>query len=172
MVVLSDENGNMTYYTVKTDLRNDASLSYENGKLTASANIRNAMLVLALYDEKGNLVNTGISKTNGKTSVTLGGEFSLAKAMVMGYNLAPMCEVKTYVSRPSVACWGDSITYGQGSGDVNKYSYPAVLKDLSGLNVINMGVGGETNTTIAARQGGYSIKLDEDFCYTAGYRAG
>lgn len=163
LVVLSDENGNMTYYTVKTDLRNDASLSYENGKLTASANIRNAMLVLALYDEKGNLVNTGISKTNGKTSVTLGGEFSLAKAMVMGYNLAPMCEVKTYVSRPSVACWGDSITYGQGSGDVNKYSYPAVLKDLSGLNVINMGVGGETNTTIAARQGGYSIKLDEDF---------
>lgn len=51
----------------------------------------------------------------------------------------------------SLACWGDSLTYGSGSeGD----SYPEDLADLSGLAVYNGGVPGERSAAIAGRQGG------------------
>lgn len=163
LIVVSDAANNISYYTVKKDLRNDAQITGNNGKVTANANLKNAVLFLAGYDEDGNMIRADYSAVNGKTSVTLDGEFAVAKAMVIGAGLKPMCEAKTYVARPSIACWGDSITYSQGCSDVSKTSYPAVLGQISGLESHNMGVGGETNTSIASRQGGYTIKLDEAF---------
>lgn len=71
-------------------------------------------------------------------------------------------------SMPSVACWGDSLTYGQGASDRDTKSYPAVLSSLSGCPVYNMGVSGETTNTIAARQGVYDILISEDFTIPAG----
>ena len=64
-------------------------------------------------------------------------------------------EVKT------IACWGDSLTYGRNQG--TDCSYPKVLAELTGLEVYNMGVGGETSTTIAARQGALDIVIDQPF---------
>ena len=61
----------------------------------------------------------------------------------------------------SIACWGDSLTYGQGSKDPETESYPAVLQSLNGSKVYNMGVCGETAMTIAARQGGTDLVLTE-----------
>ncbi len=61
-----------------------------------------------------------------------------------------------------VACWGDSLTYGQGATDPQSGSYPAVLAKLTGMDVRNMGIGGETSMTIAARQGAVMMKLDKD----------
>ncbi len=64
-------------------------------------------------------------------------------------------------SDPVIACWGDSLTYGQGGTNAPYSSYPARLSNMTGLTVHNMGVGGETSVTIAARQGGLDIKLTE-----------
>lgn len=58
---------------------------------------------------------------------------------------------------PDVQCWGDSLTVGPGVGDSN---YPNQLGKLSGLNVINFGVGGENSFTIAQRQGGIPFYVD------------
>ena len=52
-----------------------------------------------------------------------------------------------------IACWGDSLTAGAGG---NGTSYPSVLTTLCGknANVYQLGVGGESTSTIAGRQGG------------------
>lgn len=63
---------------------------------------------------------------------------------------------------PSIACWGDSLTSGQGTTEQTK-AYPEVLAQLSGCPVYNMGVPGETAMTIAARQGAVEIVLPEPF---------
>lgn len=65
-------------------------------------------------------------------------------------------------TQPNVVCWGDSLTYGQESTNPRTNSYPAVLSKLSGAIVDNMGVPGETSTTIAARQGVLDIVLAND----------
>ena len=162
LIIVSDDKNNMSYYTVKKNIRNDATIMGEAGKVTAKANLKDAVLVLTEYDEDGNMIRVDYSAAQGETSVTLSGEFALAKAMVIGKALRPMCAAKAYVAKPSIACWGASITRGQGSSNEDATSYPAVLGRLTGLDSYNMGVGGETQTTIAARQGGYIIKLDED----------
>lgn len=64
--------------------------------------------------------------------------------------------------RPTIACWGDSLTYGQGATK-QENAYPEVLAQLSGCQVYNMGVPGETAMTIAARQGAAEIVLPEGF---------
>lgn len=59
----------------------------------------------------------------------------------------------------TIVCWGDSMTEGVAGNGV---TYPDELAKLSGCNVINMGVAGESLITIAARSGAISIVLDED----------
>lgn len=68
--------------------------------------------------------------------------------------LAPN-ESHTPSSPLTIACWGDSLTYGQNSTNdaTGENSYPAVLERMTGATVFNLGVGGETALTIAARQG-------------------
>lgn len=58
---------------------------------------------------------------------------------------------------PGVVAWGDSLTYGSGGEGV---TYPKVLQNLIEQNVypnipvVNMGVRGETSSTIVGRAGG------------------
>lgn len=66
------------------------------------------------------------------------------------------------IGRPSIGCWGDSLTYGQGATE-QANAYPETLAKLSGCPVYNMGVPGETAMTIAARQGAVEIVLPEAF---------
>lgn len=49
-----------------------------------------------------------------------------------------------------IICWGDSLTYGQGGDGV---TYPLVLAEKTGLEVINYGIQGETARQIAIRMG-------------------
>lgn len=65
----------------------------------------------------------------------------------------------------TIACWGDSLTYGQGS--FVDSSYPDVLAKLTGKAVYNMGVAGETSMTIAARQGAVDMVVPQDFIIPA-----
>lgn len=60
----------------------------------------------------------------------------------------------------TIACWGDSLTAGDGAV---KSPYPTVLAQLTGADVYNLGIGGETALTIAARQGAYDIAFTDDF---------
>ncbi len=77
--------------------------------------------------------------------------------------LIPVIEFVNDASKKkySIACWGDSLTYGQGSTNQATESYPAALQSMSGSKVYNMGVCGETAMTIAARQGGTELVLTE-----------
>lgn len=79
--------------------------------------------------------------------------------MLANINIAPTS---------TVVCWGDSLTSGTGSQDLNphntpntQYPYPSVLEQLiqDNVTVINCGVGGETSWMIAARQGGQTIDI-------------
>ncbi len=70
----------------------------------------------------------------------------------------------------NVVCWGDSITYGLGSGeayvenedgtlDISDWAYTDALAYYTGLNVYNLGVCGETSYDIAMRQGGIKMYI-------------
>ena len=71
----------------------------------------------------------------------------------------------------TIACWGASMTFGQGADNAETESYPAVLANLSGKTVYKMGIGGETMYTIAARQGAINIVTKNDFTIPAGKTA-
>ena len=49
----------------------------------------------------------------------------------------------------SIVCFGDSITYGQGAGKGE--DYPSVLRNLSGVRVVNAGVPGDTTADALRR---------------------
>lgn len=53
-------------------------------------------------------------------------------------------------SAERILCWGDSLTYGQGGDGV---TYPSVLEEKTGLEVINYGIQGETARQIGIRMG-------------------
>lgn len=56
-----------------------------------------------------------------------------------------------------IECWGDSLTYGFNGDGV---TYPGVLAELSGAEVRNHGVSGETSLGIAGRQGGVPLQVN------------
>lgn len=87
------------------------------------------------------------------------------------YNSSDSSEYKDPIpaNAPRIICWGDSITYGMGMQKGQKY--PDVLQKLIGNNyrVLNAGGSGEKSHTIAARQGAYTVTLDRDLVFKAGY---
>lgn len=57
------------------------------------------------------------------------------------------CEKKqlpTLNSNATVVAFGDSLTYGIGAN--KDFSYPQILAELTGLNIINAGISGETTS--------------------------
>lgn len=79
---------------------------------------------------------------------------SPAMARVIGRALA---ENRTGLTQgPDVVCWGDSLTEGSGSTS-STYRYPQNLAAISGRDVVNLGIGGQTSTQIAARMTGAGI---------------
>jgi len=162
VIVLTDNSNKMSYYTVIEKIKDKAGITVFANTVTANAYLDKGMLILALYDNDGVLKQVKISEEKGEAQISLKGEFETAKAFVFDQSLTPLCEVAVYKKGVTVACWGDSLTYGQGSSNVSEKSYPAVLKQLTGYNIYNTAVGGETAMTIAAKQGGVNILLDEE----------
>lgn len=58
-----------------------------------------------------------------------------------------------------IVCWGDSLTAGAGAGSWDKM-YPYILGKLTGLETKNMGVGGESASSIAERQGAIPLTIN------------
>lgn len=58
-----------------------------------------------------------------------------------------------------INCFGDSLTAGTAFG--NSLSYPAVLAKLTGEQVHNYGIGGESSKTVAIRTGSSPLIVDE-----------
>lgn len=100
---------------------------------------------------------------SGKTITNNSDKMAYLQVNGKQVRLAPgsVYEISDENTQKSIACWGDSLTWGQGAS-VETETYPAVLEKLTGSKVYNMGVGGETAYTIAARQGVYDIVLSED----------
>lgn len=145
---------------------NEPELDITFEKATASANLKNAVMVLAGYFSDGSLGDVETKRGDGKANLELIGKYAFAKVFLFDSldNLKPiaMCS-KTKM--PTVACWGDSLTEGDGSSDFRKggtKSYPGVLKALTGYDVQNMGSAGETAMSIAARQGAVNVLLEND----------
>lgn len=78
-----------------------------------------------------------------------------------------------------IISWGDSITYGLGSGDgivnvdgdsvdISDWAYTDALEYFTGLDVYNLGVCNETSYEIALRQGGLAMYVDKAVTVRAG----
>ena len=55
-----------------------------------------------------------------------------------------------------IICWGDSLTYGQGGNGV---TYPSILEEKTGLEVVNYGIQGETARQIGIRMGVWPMSV-------------
>lgn len=125
-----------------------------------------ATLIVASYDEDERLKRLSVNPISQTTylNVPLDTAGTL-KAFVWNSltELKPICEgveieiltEDLTLSSYDIVCWGDSLTYGAVNGAQGQ-DYPTVLSSLLGESktVRNMGIGGETAQTIAARQGG------------------
>jgi lysophospholipase L1-like esterase len=106
-----------------------------NGVDTGNASQgNNAPYIIAIIEEEGNLIF----------------KFSDDTELIVPIN----SDIK------KVVCWGDSLTTGAGGFGT---SYRSVLQDELGddYDIINAGVGGEKSLTIAARQGGIPMYIDQ-----------
>ena len=163
VVAVVDEAGRFSYYDVECTDTNIASLSHKGTTFTASAYLDGGLLLLAAFDRDGRLCEVRTAKENGAADITVTGHFAAVTATVLdALSFSPLSAKQTYKEAPTIACWGASLTYSQGCSDMSSASYPAVLASLTGCNVLNMGIGGETAMTVTARAGGLKILLSED----------
>lgn len=164
LIVVWDKYNQYTYYTVKKEIRNNATITPYVGYYVAKANLKDAILLVAGYDEAGDMKAVNFTDEQGPQEVRIDGNYDTVKAFIWnGTNsVKPITDVNTYISRPVIACWGASITYGQGATNRDTDTFPAALGIFTGFDSYNLGIGGETQTTIASRQGGLDVKLTKD----------
>lgn len=101
--------------------------------------------------------------TNKRFNYELTNNVSVPRLEGRMNDMTARVEALEFKPEPEIIAWGDSLTYGAGSGDAALYSYTAVLSKLTGLNVVNYGVGGETIETILGRQGGLPMIVQPGF---------
>ena len=163
VVAVVDKAGHFNYYDVVCTDTDIASLAHTGTTFMASAFLDKGILVLAAYDRDSRLAEVRTASEKGAASVSVTGHFASVSALVLdAATFTPLCSKQTYKEAQTIACWGASLTISQGCSDRNTTSYPAVLASLSGCNVLNMGIGGETAMTVTARTGGLKILLDKD----------
>lgn len=167
------------------------AVNVHGGKAAATANLRDKFgetsygqydirLVLAFYDAAGKMMGVKLSERDYATICAAGDILTVEETLPEGAaaakclvwqtaeSMIPLYGAKEYNLRRSIACIGDSLTAGAGASSTGK-TYPGVLQTLIGEKqaVHNYGVGGETATTIAARQGGLDWQT-EAFTIPAG----
>lgn len=175
-----DINRYSSYPEVFSMPENRPELDIRFDKASARVDLRNAQMLLAAYDSNGVLKNICSAQNDGKLNLELEGSYASAKAFVFDSinGLKPVAEKQYKEKKPVVvACWGDSLTQGDGSSKykfemgAGENAYPAILERLTGYEVWNMGVAGETAIAIAARQGAADVRLNEGITIPAGCTA-
>jgi lysophospholipase L1-like esterase len=114
----------------------------------------------------GPVVSTGVGELPGIAQLRIGRGASgglwdgeIGRVSLLPGRLRQDELLRLAADRRSIVAWGDSLTAGAGcSGNSN---YPAVAEALFDppRSVVNMGIGGQTATQIAARQGGVRLLL-------------
>lgn len=153
----------------------DVNVAFSNELLVTGETY---VVVMAYYDSQNKMISAKITEKASISADSLTSTVKASTTYVDGAetlkvfiwdskeNVIPLCDSEEIdLDTPlTVACWGDSLTYGQGGEGV---TYPSVLAELTGYTVHNMGVGGETSYTIAARQGALDIVTTETFIIPA-----
>ena len=188
---ITDNNMLSTSFDIDRGLTSaDINVAFSNELLVAG---KKYTVIAAYYDATGKLITSDVKQEAEISAESLASSVSVpttyaqgAKTMKvfiwdMSESAIPLCgseEIDLDVPL-TVACWGDSLTYGKhdlyDNGDIRDLdgtaqktgekttAYPEELALLTGYTVYNMGVGGETATTIAARQGALDILTTETF---------
>lgn len=146
-VVLSiDQTGAVTIHQLKTNKPidfPDNSIEFEKIKGMESADSEASGLLWGITDNEGRL-----------SELVLDQEGQIPQRVLDQWRT----RMNTEDTSITITCWGDSLTAGAGG---NGTTYPSVLQGLSGLQVFNMGVGGETSSTIVSRQGGSTMMVND-----------
>ena len=154
----------------------------------AVSNITSGKLIFAAYNENGKLINAvtkdveSLSNTH-KVSLNIKDMDDLSFYKVFLWEnlleLRPITESFERKHNQDITFWGDSITRGTGGevfidyvDDKEYYAeekvvrYPSVVEKMAGgsnnITIHNLAIGGETATTIAARQGGVKFMVAND----------
>lgn len=175
----------------------DVNVAFSNELLVEG---KTYTIITAYYDAQGKMLTSKATEIADISAESLTSKVSTSTKYADGAktlkvfvwdsteNVIPLCDHEEIeIDAPlTVACWGDSLTYGKhelyDNGDIIytdgatktgeiTTSYPDELALLTGYTVHNMGVGGETATTIAARQGALDIVTTETFIIPAGVSA-
>lgn len=151
---LTDKNGN----GINAAIDGECTASVDFGKIASESA---PTLIAALYTgDKLDNVYFANADADGKAQIKLDAKASQTIKMFVWDStngMKPMDLSKETVMRDeeinSIVCWGDSLTAGAGGEGT---TYPSVIAEKladRGIDVYNMGVGGETAYTIAGRQG-------------------
>lgn len=177
----------------------DINVAFSNELLVAGETYT---IITAYYDANGKLLTSNATQLANISAETMTSNVTASTNYVDGAEtlkvfvwdslerFIPLCDGEEIdIDAPlTVACWGDSLTQGKhelyDNGDIRNLdgtaqktgeittAYPEELAKLTGYTVHNMGVGGETAYTIAARQGALDIVTTETFIIPASGTSG
>ena len=131
LIALRDSDNQISYYTVSIKDLNCAQITPYSDRITASAYLDNAVLLLFADTPKTeHLRATALSDSQGKTNISIDGNFSSAKAFVFESmeSLKPLAGAEEYVSKPIVTCWGRQSDRGTGQYGFQKRRYICVSR--------------------------------------------
>lgn len=137
--------------TNDTNAKSLIAAQYKNGILSDVCTIP--------ISSSGNIVTPIIVKDDSQVKAFLWDSFTTLKPVCTSADENLPSVTPQNIQEYDIVCWGDSLTYGQTEESTQETdkSYSAYLAALTGKTVKNMGIGGETAQTIAARQGGLTI---------------
>ncbi len=174
------ENG----VTAKYDTVYSSNYGVDVAAVTSSEYVQ----FLAFYDADNRLISVKkqdidsdvvYTASGDDVVVTLSDNIPEGTVTVKGFlwestvSMVPVLEEKSVKAGEQIVCWGDSLTYGAGGASPSEVTggvavrYPAALSELTGKTVRNYGIGGDTAVTIASRQGGVKMLLEEDLAIPA-----
>lgn len=168
----------------------EAKIKIDSNFATLYPDVSSVKFIITAYDANGKMIASKIESVStviGTTkTITLNGvdyvKVERLKCMVWSNDgkIIPIKDDITRVPAQSISCWGDSLTQGERSENIDSViavderfasysdiSYSEVLAELSGKSVRNFGCGGDNATSIACRQGSLDMLIGTEFTIPA-----
>jgi hypothetical protein len=143
-----DVQNNFRVYTITNTVKENVAL-YVKNDFQNDILIQGVYANMALYDQNNQLVLTYILK--GEKIIRVPYRYTLKISTNKRDN--PQTSTEIADNKNVIDCIGDSLT--------SAGKYEEKLKELTGFNVINLGVGGESVSTILGRMNGIPYKVKE-----------